>query len=157
MRGPPAVRPWHSDGWIALALCEGRPDAWISLETRVGDADQRNHAILTFDEVSFGFARLRALGLADVRVDMGLVQVRATALARTRRRTVHASTLGEAINQMGRAIGAAPWPGEGAEDRSMGRLPGLTEVAFDAEVQAYHRKAFGMVEGHVAGHRAKSR
>jgi hypothetical protein len=154
---PPAVQPWHSDGWIALALCDARRDAWISLETLVGDADHWNHAILTFDEVSFGLARLWALGLAEVRVDAGRVQVRATALARARRRTVHARTLGDALNQMARAIGASPWPGDGEEDRSQGRLPGITEAAFNADVRAYHRQAFGIVEALFAGHRAKSR
>jgi hypothetical protein len=148
-----APRPWHTDGWIALALTDFLPAQWVAIEDLIGAADDWNHAILVFDEVSFGLARLEALGLFEVRRHEGRLELQATEATRVRRHTVRAGTLGAAVDGMSRAIGASAWPGLGEEDRSLGRLPGLTEAEFDAEVRAYRHEASRLVEGLLAARR----
>jgi hypothetical protein len=132
-----APRPWHSDSWIALALTGLRPGQWVVIGDLVGATDDCDHAILVFDEVSFGLARLEALGLIEVRRRGGRLWLRTTDATRVRRGAVHARTLGAAIDEMSRAIDAAAWPGVGEEDRSLGRVPVLAEAEFDADVRAY--------------------
>jgi len=122
---PPLTR---SDAWLLAALTEGgHYRRGITLRELVHDADWLNRLIPVFDELSFGLPRLVAAGFLTVGNDAkrGLI-FRATPKATRLRRTVKAKTLGGVLAGIGQAVGAAPYPEpEPAEDRSLGRLPGL--------------------------------
>lgn len=147
--GEPGERPTLTDGdaWIALALCDGFGKKWKPLRDLVASADYWNHAILTFDEVSYGLPRLAAAGLVELRDSSEGPLACATPECRRLRATVKCRTLGGTINGMAVAVGAVPWPGTAREDRSLGRLPGLGEALFDSEVSAYQSDMLGELGG----------
>jgi hypothetical protein len=122
------------------ALTEGSHDGRaVNLRDFVDAADWLNRLIPTFDEVSFGLPRLEAAGFLIVSKDpkAGLV-FRATPEATKLRRSVKAKTLGSVLNGVGEAVGAAPYPQpEPAEDRSLGRLPGLDSDDLDVAIQEH--------------------
>jgi hypothetical protein len=136
-RHPPLTR---SDAWLLAALTEGSHDGCpVNLRDFVNDADWLNRLIPTFDEMSFGLPRLVAAGFLVVGYDPkeGLV-FRATPNATKLRDTVKAKSLGDVLNGVGEAVGAAPYPEpEPAEDRSLGRLPGLESDALDTAIQEH--------------------
>jgi hypothetical protein len=130
----------RSDAWLLAALTEsshgGRP---VNFRDFVHDADWLNRAIPTFDEMSFGLHRLVAAGFLVVGHDpqYGLV-LRATPKATHLRRSIKARTLGDVLNGVGQAVGAAPYPEpEPDEDRSLGRLPGLDPDDLDTAVREH--------------------
>jgi hypothetical protein len=118
----------RADAWLLAALTEGSHDGRpVSLRDFVHDADWLNRLIPSFDEVSFGLPRLVAAGFLIVGYDAkdGLV-FRATPRATELRQSVQAESLGDVLEGVAQAVGAAPYPEpEPAEDRSLGRLPGL--------------------------------
>jgi hypothetical protein len=122
------------------SLTEGSHDGRsVNLRDFVSDADWLNRLIPTFDEMSFGLPRLVAAGFLIVSHDAkrGLV-FRATPTATSLRRSVKAKTLGDVLNGVGAAVGAAPYPEpEPAEDRSLGRLPGLDSNDLDLAIRAH--------------------
>ncbi len=134
---PPLTR---SDAWLLAALTEGSHDGRpVNLRDFVNDADWLNRLIPTFDEMSFGLPRLVAAGFLVVGYDPkeGLV-FRATPKAAKLRGSVKAKSLGDVLNGVGGAVGAAPYPEpEPAEDRSLGRLPGLESGALDTAIQEH--------------------
>jgi hypothetical protein len=134
---PPLTR---SDAWLLAALTEGSHDGRpVKLRDFVHDADWLNRAIPTFDETSFGLPRLIAAGFLVVGYDPkeGLV-FRATPKATKLRASVKAKSLGDVLNGVVEAVGAAPDPEpELAEDRSLGRLPGLEADALDTAVREH--------------------
>jgi hypothetical protein len=70
----------------------------------------------------------------------GLV-FRATPKATKLRGSVKAESLGDVLNGVGDAVGAAPYPEpEPAEDRSLGRLPGLESEALDTAIQEHDER-----------------
>lgn len=132
---PPLTR---SDAWIVAALCDQGATP-VRLRDLIGNADWLNRAILSFDEASFGLPRLAAAGLVEVTPGEDGPRVRPTSAARALRRTVKASTLGDVLAGMDAAVGALPYPQPETEDQSLGRLAGLDEVLWRAEVMAYRR------------------
>lgn len=134
---PPLTR---SDAWLLAALTEGSHDGRpVNLRDFVNDADWLNRLLPTFDEMSFGLPRLVAAGFLVVGYDPkeGLV-FRATPKATKLRDSVKAKSLGDVLNGVGEAVGAAPYPEpEPAEDRSLGRLPGLESDALDTAIQEH--------------------
>ena len=66
-----------SDGWLLHAILLAAHDGQATLEGLVGAADMINHAMLTFDEIDGGLARLSAAGL----VSTGDKRVQITATA----------------------------------------------------------------------------
>jgi hypothetical protein len=56
-----------SDAWILHAILLAAKDDEATLEDVIGAADGINHAILTFDEIDGGVARLSRAGLIAVR------------------------------------------------------------------------------------------
>ena len=89
--------------------------------------------------MSFGLPRLVAAGFLVVGYDPkeGLV-FRATPKATKLRGSVKAKSLGDVLNGVGGAVGAAPYPGpEPAEDRSLGRLPGLDSQDLDTAIREH--------------------
>lgn len=130
----------RSDAWLLAALTEGSHDGRpVKLRDFVHDADWLNRSIPTFDEMSFGLPRLVAAGFLVVGYDPkeGLV-FRATPEATKLRGSVKARSLGDVLNGVGEAVGAAPYPApEPAEDRSLGRLPGLEADALDTAIREH--------------------
>jgi hypothetical protein len=115
----------RSDAWLLAALTEGSHDGRpVTLRDLIHDADWLNRDIPSFDEISYGIPRLIAAGFAKVgySASNGLV-FRATAKAQRLRRSVRGEW--DSIVAISTAIGAKPHPEEEAEDRSLGRLPGL--------------------------------
>jgi RimJ/RimL family protein N-acetyltransferase len=131
--GPPASeaststpRLTEADGWLVAALTESS-GRLVPLPNLIHDYDGLNRAIPTFDELSFGIPRLVAAGLASVgESSAGELVVAATPEAMRLRR----SAKGHPVQ----AIGAALQAMVGQEDRSLGRLSGLTSEALDAAV-----------------------
>jgi hypothetical protein len=114
----------------------------VNLRNFVDAADWLNRLIPTFDEVSFGLPRLVAAGflIAGNDAKLGLV-LRATPTATKLRRSVKAKTLGGVLNGVGEAVGAAPYPEpEPAEDRTLGRLPGLDSGDLDTAIQEHSER-----------------
>ncbi len=124
---PPLTR---SDAALLAALTE-RGSRWRTLTELLHDADWVNCEIPTFDEVTFGLPRLMANDLAEVREGNGF---RPTSRATALRRSVQARTLAGVVVGVGMAVGAKPYAQSEVEDRSLGRLKGLTEAAVDAAV-----------------------
>lgn len=115
---------------------DGRP---VNLRDFVNSADWLDRSIPTFDEMSFGLPRLVAGGFLVVGSDPteGLV-FRATPKATKLRRSVKAKSLGDVLTGVGEGVGAVPYPElEPAEDRSLGRLPGLESDALDMAIQEH--------------------
>ena len=130
----------RSDAWLLAALTEGSRDGRpVNLRDFVHDADWLNRSIPTFDEMSFGLPRLVAAGFLIVEHDSKERLVfQATPKATKLRRSVKAKSLGDVLNGVGEAVGAASYPEpEPAEDRSLGRLTGLETGALDRAIQEH--------------------
>lgn len=110
----------------------------IDLRDLIANYDWLDRSIPTFDEVSFGLPRLVAAGFVDVETpEAGEIKVRATRKAQAVRATIKTHTLGGVLAEMGSAIGAPAYGHPETEDRSLGRLAGFEQSAWDAEVLAY--------------------
>ena len=107
------------DAWLLAALTEANGRA-VRLRDFVHDYDWLNRAVPTFDEVSFGLPRIVARGLGSVSGEGRNLRLAATPLGLDVRRSV----VGHPIPAIADAIGARD---EGPEDRSRGRLPGLSQ------------------------------
>jgi len=94
--------------------------------------DWENRLVPTFDELSYGLPRLEAHGLATVEGGRFAATQKALAV----RADLHPDGLGHVIELMGHAIGAKRLAAS-REDRSLGRLAGLTESALSAAVQEH--------------------
>lgn len=126
----------RTDAWLLAALTEGSHDGRaVTLAQFVHDADWLNHAIPTFDEVSFGLPRLVAHGVMTVD---GL-RFRATPKAIALRKSVKGRTLGDVLIGITERVGARRYPETEVEDRSLGRLPGLQPSHLEAAVQEHSR------------------
>jgi hypothetical protein len=120
----------EQDGWLLAALTESA-GRLVSLRNLVHDFDWLNRAIPTFDELSFGMARLAAAGYAIVSPSpSGELLFRATPEAMRLRK----SATGHPVEAIPAAIGAHHGSDE---DRSLGRLPGLTPEALVSAVAAH--------------------
>lgn len=132
---PPLTR---SDAGLVAALSEsdGRR---VDLQRLIHDFDWLIRDIPTYDQLSYGMARLMANGYVDVyRNGKGRLRFAATPATRALRRQVDADAhaLADVVVGMTRLLGAKSWPEpEPDEDRTLGRLPGLmpsdVEVAID--------------------------
>jgi len=136
---------------MVAALCESGRRAPMRIRDLVADADWLNRSTLTFDEVSFGMRRLEAAGLVEVTRGPDGLRLRPTPKAHALRATVKANTLGGVLVDMSAAVGAAPYPEQESEDRTLGRSPDLEEAYFQAEVAAYHREFRSDLGKFVAG------
>jgi hypothetical protein len=132
---PPLTR---SDAWLIAALCESGPKP-LRLQDLIQNADWLNRAIPSYDELSFGLRRLEAAGYLDVMPATDGLIVRPTERSFVMVRAIKARTLGELLAEMSAAVGARPYPEPEHEDRSLGRLPGLDEAAWQAAIAAYRR------------------
>jgi len=119
-----------ADAWLMAALTESS-GRLVPLQNVIHDYDWLNRAIPTFDDVSFGIPRLVAAGYASAsESSSGELLLGATPQAMRLRQ----SPIGHPVE----AIAAALRANTGAaEDRSLGRLRGLTPQALDAAVAAH--------------------
>jgi hypothetical protein len=112
----------------ALTESSGR---LVPLRNVIHDYDWLNRAIPTFDELSFGMPRLVAAGLAAVgQSSSGELVLGATAEAMRLRRSADGHPVPAIAAALRASIGSV-------EDRSLGRLRGLTSEALDAAVAAH--------------------
>jgi hypothetical protein len=139
--GPgPTVTLNRADAWLLAAVTEGSHDGRpVPLGDFIHDCDWLGRAIPTFDEVSFGIPRLAHAGYVIVDRDEGDARAfRATEAAILLRRAIGAGSLGEILDGVAAAVGATPYPSaEPPEDRTLGRLSGLTEADLGRFVAAY--------------------
>ncbi len=56
-----------TDAWLLHAILISAPDGEASLDVVIGAADGIQHAMLTFDEIDGGVARLSRAGLIEIR------------------------------------------------------------------------------------------
>lgn len=136
----PLPRLTRSDAYLLAAATEsgGRP---VDLQGLVHDFDWLNRDIPTFDALSYGIPRLVAHGFLHVTLDdRARFRFAATPSARGLRRQIKARTLGDVVDGMTRLVGAKRWPEpEMEEDRSLGRLSGLTSTDVDVAVDQHQR------------------
>lgn len=122
----------------------------ISLPKLVENYDFNMRDIPTFDEISYGLARLMARGYITATYSdkrgVRLKRTRAGAALRQaagrHRRSIFRSRwprIGEYPTALGDLVGAPRWPAEEVEDRSAGRLPKLTEHDWDLALEEYKR------------------
>jgi hypothetical protein len=132
---PPLTR---SDAWLIAALCESglKP---LRLQDLIQNADWLNRAIPSYDELSFGLRRLETAGYLEVVPATDGLRLRPTEKSIVVVRAINAGTLGELLAEMSAAVGARPYPEPEHEDRSLGRLAGLDEPAWQAGIAAYRR------------------
>jgi hypothetical protein len=124
------VRLTEADASLVAALTESS-GRLVPLQNLVHDYDWLNRAIPTFDEVSFGVPRLVAEGYATVSASSsGDLLIGATSAAMRLRR----EATGSPVAAIAAAVGASRAV---AEDRSLGRLTGLTPEALDSAVAAH--------------------
>lgn len=126
----PVPRLTEADTWLVAALTEssGRP---VPLRNLIHDFDWLNRATPSYDDLSFGIPRLVAAGYAVVsKSPSGDLLFAGTAESMRLRR----SAKGHAAVAIHAALRSATGP---VEDRSLGRLPGLTPEALDAAVAAH--------------------
>jgi hypothetical protein len=120
----------------------------ISLPKLIENYDFEMREVPTFDEVSYGLARLMARGYItgaySAKRGIRLKRTRAgedlrKAAGRHRRTfsTHRWPRIGEYGVAIGDLIGAPRWPAEEVEDRSVGRLPNLARDVWDNEVEQY--------------------
>lgn len=91
----------------------------------------------TFDDVSFGLRRLVEAGLIYVSDTAGGPQIQPTTEALALQGRVSTTRLGEEVAALRQSLGIDPVSGND-EDRSLGRLPGLTRETWDAAVQEHN-------------------
>ena len=125
----PRPRPTRSDGLLLAALLISAPPGKAAdLTGLLGSADTLNASIPTFDEVSFGLARLAGAGwlALDYSTEAGFLMTASSAAAELLEAFCATSAgireLPEAVHG---AVGAPPYADPEVEDRSVGRLPGL--------------------------------
>ena len=131
----------RSDAALLAAFREsggrGRP---IDLRTLIHDADWLDRSIPTFDEISYGVPRPVASGYVVVSRDVGdELRFTATPAARSLRTSITGDSLGDVVIGMTRLVGASPWPEVEQEDRSLGRLAGLTPRDVDRAIKRHAR------------------
>lgn len=136
---PPSLTRY--DAVLLAAFTEsggrGRP---IDLRTLIHDADWLDRSIPTFEELSYGIPRLVASGYVVVTSDDGdELRFTATPAARSLRDSIKGDSLGEVVIEMTRLVGGAPWPETESEDRSLGRLAGLTPPDVDRAIKQHAR------------------
>ena len=120
----------EADAWLVAALTESS-GRLVPLRDLVHDYDWLNRAVPTFDELSFGLPRLVAAGYATVSASSsGDLLFGATPAAMRLRRGTTGSPLAAITAAVGADRGAA-------DDRSLGRLTGLTPEALDSAVAAH--------------------
>jgi hypothetical protein len=126
----PAPRLTNADAALVAALTEssGRP---TPLRDLVHDLDWLNRGIPSYDELSFGIPRLVASGYALVSATpTGELLFASTTEALRLRRSTKRHAAAAILEALRSQVGPS-------EDRSLGRLPGLTPQAFDAAVAAH--------------------
>lgn len=127
----------RTDAYLLVAVTEARRSGPIRLGDLIGDYDYLDHSIPTFDEASFGLRRLEAAGYVAVGSTGGAITVQATPAARSLSATIVRNGPGGVLAGMAAAVGAKPHPAPETEDRSLGRLEGLTLAVWTDEVRAY--------------------
>ena len=130
-----------SDAWVLLASIYTGREKPASLEEVIAAADFINHAIVTFEEMEGALARLTAddfLHFSEGRLlptEKTLVFYRG--IAKPRRRVVLAD-----LRDLEGFIGARAWSADQnprAPDAVVS-FPALTQAAFAAAVESYHRR-----------------
>ncbi len=119
---------------LDAALLDGivaRGARWLSLGELIGQVDDVEHWVPTFDDGSYGLSRLVAAGFVEVHGSGPDIRVRATPQAIALRR-------GTKDRFSSEALGVKPWGEPEIEDRSLGPLRGLEPEDWDAAVRAYH-------------------
>jgi hypothetical protein len=115
----------------------GRP---IDLRTLIHDADWLDRGIPTFDQISYGIPRLVASGYVVVSVDDGdELRFTATPAARSLRKSIAGHRLGDVVIEMTRLVAASPRPEVEIEDRSLGRLAGMTPPHLERAIRQHAR------------------
>jgi hypothetical protein len=134
-RPPVLVR---SDAWLLAALTEARQGRPLTLAELMNDADWLNRLVPTYDELSYGLPRLIAAGYVVISSQGTLLRLQPTTKARELRKAAskEARALG-VLEAVGRLAGAQPYPNPEAEDRSLGRLPGLSQADVDEAFRNY--------------------
>lgn len=125
----PRPRLTRSDGLLLAALLvSAPPGSPADLKGLLGSADYLNTSIPTFDEVSFGLARLAETGwlTLDYSTEDGFLMTAGSAAVELLDAfSVTSAGIRELPAAVQGAIGAAPYPDPEVEDRSVGRMPGL--------------------------------
>ena len=131
----------RSDAVLLAVFTEsGGRGRHIDLRTLIHDADWLDRSIPSFDEISYGIPRLVASGYLVVSSDDGdELRFTATPAARSLRKSISGDSLGDVVIEMTRLIGASPWPEMEIEDRSLGRLAGLTPADVDRVTRQHAR------------------
>lgn len=122
-----------TDSWLLAAVTEGGRSS--TLQQFVHDCDWLNRAVPTFDEASFGLARLVAHGFIEISGHGPSLRLTATGPAKALRNGVAAQPVGVVAameNAMRPLFGAS-------DDRSLGRVDGLTASDWDRAVSGHAR------------------
>lgn len=135
------VRLVRSDAYILAAVTE----QWLSGSTQklqefAHDYDWLNRALPTFDELSFGLARLVAAGYVTTeRIPNKVLRLKATPSATALGKQVRekAKTLGDVVTGFDEALGCRPYPEAESDDRSLGRLSDFSEAEWAKAVTVY--------------------
>ena len=127
MNASPRLTDRDAELLAALTESSGRR---VRLRDLVHDYDWVNRAIPTFDELSYGMQRLVAAGFASVSSARGKeLEFQATHDAVGLRKSIS----GHPTSRIAAAIDV----NHEGEDRSLGRLAGLTQEAFQEAVRAH--------------------
>lgn len=127
-----------TDAWLLASLLVSAPPGQpVDLQSLLSSADHLNVAIPTFDELSFGLARLEHGGWLTVESSQEdgfrFTSTQRAADILGNFSTTHIRDLPSGVSS---AIGAMAHPREEAEDRSLGRLPALEPDDLAAANQA---------------------
>lgn len=125
------------DALMLAAAAEGRREP-VSLAKLIERIDWLGRVVPTFEELSYGANRLKAAGLIDVYpVASGEVTFAPTSRARELWRSVRPQGRAPLVEAIAEVLGAARYPDDEVENRSLGPLPGLTSDAVEAAVRAH--------------------
>lgn len=128
-----------TDAWLLLAIYQSSQRGPATLRNIIADADQMNHAVLNYEEVSSGLVRLDASGLihvTDIASDIVCSRKSAEIISTLIARTKNAIDL---LKKLEIAIGAEPWvPAEPLPHPANTLLyAGLTHEIYDNAVSEY--------------------
>ena len=135
-----AQRLKRSDLWLLAALYSSkRPVKSITLITLLERADSLNHAIPFFDPISYGLPRLIDAGPAGSDGRRFWATPGGSALVRAAYKASGPDDF--TLESLARLAGIPPAPLPERDDRSLGRLAGLSRENYDHAYAAYLRNA----------------